>query len=430
VNHELLQSEQQSGCSRRQFLGGAVSAAAAAPLLAAGASFAAEDPAPEKKPKTPKRKIKLGLVGCGGRGSWIIQFFLKHGGYDLHAIADYFQPVADALGDKRGVDRRRRFSGLSGYKRVIESGVEAVALIVPPCFLPEHSAAAAAAGLHVYMAKPVAPDVPGCLTVEAAGKQATEKQRVFLVDYQLPTDPGNIQVAELIRGGGIGKLAKLITVGINGGRDDPPKGPTIENLLHKSSWNYWTALSGGFSVSYDVHAIDAAVWLVGRRPVAAMGGSRICRPNPHGDSADATSTVFEYEDGLIHEHSGMALPTGVHDELSCRIFGQTGQGALVYWSDAADPRPDRKARFAPRGKKGVVCDVLDLYRAGAVRNIASFYDDVMAGRCENPTVRRAVDGCLTCILGREAAVRHGRLTMDELLKENRRLEVDLTGLKV
>jgi hypothetical protein len=72
---------------------------------------------------------------------------------------------------------------------------------------------------------------------------------------------------------------------------------------------------------------------------------------------------------------------------------------------------------------------VDLYTAGAVRNIASFHAAVTGGHVENPTVRRAVDGCLTCILGREAAARRGRLTMDELLKENKRLELDLTGLK-
>ena len=280
-------NERQSGFSRRQFLGGAISAAAAAPLLGATTTFAAENvaPAPEKKPDAPTRKIKLGLVGCGGRGKWIVPLFLRHGGYELHAVADYFPQVADALGDKRGVDKRWRFSGLSGYKRVIESGVEAVALIVPPCFLPEHSAAAAEAGLHVYMAKPVAVDVHGCLAVEAAGRQATQKRRVFFVDYQLPTDPGNIQVADRIRSGMIGKLAKIATVGINGGRPDPPKSATIENLLQNGTWNYTIALGGGFSVSYDIHAIDAARWLLGRRPVAAMGASRICRAQPHGDSA-------------------------------------------------------------------------------------------------------------------------------------------------
>jgi len=77
----------------------------------------------------------------------------------------------------------------------------------------------------------------------------------------------------------------------------------------------------------------------------------------------------------------------------------------------------------------MVADVVDLYAAGARRNIAAFYASVCEGRFDNPTVGRAVDGCLTCILGREAALRRGRLTMDELLKENKRYEADLTGLK-
>jgi hypothetical protein len=74
--------------------------------------------------------------------------------------------------------------------------------------------------------------------------------------------------------------------------------------------------------------------------------------------------------------------------------------------------------------------VVDLYPAGATRSVALFHRDVTEGRFENPTVRRAVDGCLTCILGREAAARHARLTMEELLKENKRIELDTTGLKV
>lgn len=73
--------------------------------------------------------------------------------------------------------------------------------------------------------------------------------------------------------------------------------------------------------------------------------------------------------------------------------------------------------------------MVDLYPNGARRNIATFYESICAGKFDNPTVRRAVDGCLTCILGREAGLRNGRLTMDELLKENKRYEIDLTGLK-
>jgi predicted dehydrogenase len=402
--------------SRRRFLGGTLAAAASAPLLGAAATLAADTPA------LSGRKIKLGLVGCGGRGKWIGGLFKRSGGYDLHAVADYFPQVVDRGGEDLGVDKARRFSGLSGYQKVIESGVEAVALIVPPCFLAEQASAAVAAGLHVYMCKPCAVDMHGCLRIEAAGKLATQKQQVFLVDYQMPTDPVNIQVAERIRRGAIGKLAKVTTLGYNGGRADPPKTANIESRLQQLIWDNDMEIGGSFVVSYDIHAIDAAVWLVGRRPIAASGSSRIFRLDPHGTSHDSISVVYDYGDGMIHEHSGMALPNTAPGYIRCTAYGQNGWGVIDY---------TERAGLDVRHKKPFTGAVVNLYEAGAVRNIATFHNDVVAGgRYENLTVRRAVDGCLTCILGREAALRHGHLTMDQLLKENRRVEVDLSGLKV
>jgi len=410
------------GYSRRRFLGNTLGAAASASLLAGATSFATESLAETATPAAPQRKIKLGLVGCGGRGSWIAPFYKQHGGYEMYAVADYFQPVADKCGDALGVDKSRRFSGLSGYKKVIESGVEAVALIVPPCFLAEQASAAVAAGLHVSMAKPVAVDVPGCLSVEAAGKLATQKQLVFVVDYQLPTDPGNIQVAERVWKGELGKFAKVATSGVQGGRTDPPRTANIESRLQNLIWTNDIAIGGSRLATFDIHAIDAAIWLLGQRPVAAMGASRICRAHPHSDGPDICSLVFEYADGLIHEHSGLALPVGAHGELDCTIFGPTGYCTVSYYS---------KPRFQLRGEKPLVFDALGdtLYPAAAARNIASFYQDITAGRFDNSTVPRAVDGCLTCILGREAAMQHGRLTMEELIKENKHCELDLRGLK-
>jgi predicted dehydrogenase len=408
--------------SRRSLLQGAV---ATVPLLATGASFAAEKsadtkPSDQQQPAPPGRKIKLGVVGNGGRGSWIAGLFKEHGGYEMHAVADYFQPVADRCGDALGVDKRRRFSGLSGYKKLIESGVEALVVETPPYFISKIAAAGVEAGLHVYMAKPVAIDVPGCLRIGAAGKQATDKHRVFLVDYQIPTDPYNIEVCKAVRQRKAGKLARVLTTGISGGRDDPPKTATIESRLQNLIWDNDIALGGGLNVSYDIHAIDAALWLIGRRPVAAMGCSRICRPNPHGDRCDVASVVFEYADGLIHEHFSQHLPNHTQEELSCKAYSYDARAFVDYWGNAL---------FQIRGVKPLGGPVTDLYTAGAKRNIEAFYRAIIAGNFENATAPRAVDGTLTAILGREAAVRHGRLTMEELLKENNRLEPDLTGLR-
>src|ERR1039458_1557961 len=213
--------------TRRRFLGGTIAAATCAPMLSVTGSLAQQS-----APGTAyERKIKLGVIGNGGRGSWIANLFKKHSGYEMHAVADYFQEVADQCGDKLGVDKARRFSTLSGYNRLLECGVEAVALEPPPYFFPEHAKAAVDAGLHVYMAKPVAVDVPGALQILAAAKEAARKKRCFLVDYQMPTDPANNEVLRRLRTPEFGPISQVATVGIGGGFQDPPKGDTIENRL-------------------------------------------------------------------------------------------------------------------------------------------------------------------------------------------------------
>ncbi|NOX53025.1 MAG: Gfo/Idh/MocA family oxidoreductase [Planctomycetes bacterium] len=407
-------------CSRRSFLSGALTTAAASSLWGASATIQTRAEGAEAVSPTSGPKIKLGLVGCGGRGLFLARLFQQHGGFEFHAVADYFPDVANRLGDAMGVASGRRFSGLSGYKRVIDSGVDALVLETPPCFFPEHATAAVDAGLHVYMAKPVAVDVPGCRSIEAAAQKATQNRRVFLVDLQMHTDPVNQKVAERVRKGEAGRVGMISSKGISGGHPDPPKTATIESRLRNNIWDNDIAIGGGHVLVFSIHSIDAGLWVVGRHPVAATGSARICRKDPHGDARDVYSVVFEYPDGLIHEHSGQHLPNGNRGDLSCHICGQTGHAKVTYWGEA---------EFHVRGKKPFSGEVENLYTNGAKHNIALFYRAVAAERYDNPTVRRAVDSTLACILAREAFDRKCRLTWEELLKENKRIEVDLSGLK-
>jgi predicted dehydrogenase len=408
-----------SPLNRRQFLSTTLAAAAASSIAGLSPARAAENTAAAPA-ESFKRKIKLGVVGNGGRGGWIAQLFKAHGGYEMHAVADYFPEVADQCGNSLGVDKARRFSTLSGFKRVLESGVEAVALELPPYFFPEYAATAVAAGLHVYMAKPVAADVPGALKILAAGKQAATKQRCFMVDYQMPTDPVNIEIRQRIYAPSFGKISQIQTAGIGTGNfNDPPKTANLESRLQHLIWVNDIAMGCDYLGNYDIHGIDAALWVAGQRPVAAAGNSRICRPDPHGDSHDVCSVVFEYADGLIHNHFGQSLNSQLTGELSCRVCSPAGNALINYWGKS-------QLHSADDAFAGTV---ENLYEAGAVRNIATFYKNVTEGHFENDTVQRSVDGALTCILGREAAARRIRLTMEELLRENKKLEVDLSGLK-
>jgi predicted dehydrogenase len=411
-------TEPPPGVTRRHFLNRTLTATAAVASLKTVTALSAQL-SPVSAAAQFKRKIKLGIIGCGGRGSWIGKFFKQHGGYEIHALADYFPEVVNAAGEALGVEDRRRFATLSGYKGVLESGIEAVALETPPYFFPEHAKAAVAAGMHVYMAKPVAVDVPGCLQIEAAAVEAARRRRGFFVDYQLPTDPANQEVKQRLGLEEFGKIVRLTTTGISGGFPDPPKTANIESRLTKLIWVNDIALGCDCLGNYDIHAIDAALWLVGERPVVASGFSRVARPSPHGDAHDVCAVLYEYASGLVHDHFGQGLRNQNPDDLSCRVYGQTGHARVTYHG---------KAQFRSH-EDGYNADVGNVYDEGVVRNIARFYQDVIEERVGHETVRRAVDGALTCILGREAAERNERLTMEQVLKENRRLEVDLTGLK-
>ena len=404
--------------NRRQFLGGALTVAASAESFATLSNLAAAPP-PEPKPVEFRRKIKLGVVGNGGRGAWIARLFQKHGGYEAHAVADYFQAVADKCGDELGVDKARRFSSLSGYKKLIESGVEAVALETPPYFFPEHARAAVDAGLHVYMAKPVAVDVPGALEILAAGKKATDKKQCFLVDYQLPTDPHNIEIAAQIGAGQIGKPAIITSRYFGGGWPDPPPTANEESRFQRLIWCNDIALGGSHHVNACIHAIDGALWVLGKRPVSAVGFSRIARDQPHGDSHDVIAVSFAFADGLVWDHCGRHLNNLHPFECEILIHGTQGFAQVAYGGRVRLQGPEN----AHSG------DVVNLYEAGAMRNIADFYGRITEGRFDNPTVPRAVDSALTTILSRDATLRHVRLTMEDLIQENRRLELSLKGLR-
>ena len=411
-----------SDSSRREFLSQAALAGLISPMIlgSIGEMSAASQPASVSDTKRD-RKIKIGLVGGGGRGSWIAGLFQQDGGYEFHAIADYFPEVSDRVGQTLGVDKSRRFSGLSGYKRLIESGVEAVALETPPFFFPEMAMAAAEAGLHVYMAKPVAVDAWGCKRIEAASGKATGHKRAFYVDYQMPTDPSNIEVVRQIRAGAIGKLLSINSYYLGSPFGDPPLTANLESRLQNLIWVNDNAIGGSYHVNACIHAVDAAMWAAGAVPKSASGASRVARNSPHGDSADIYSITFEYADGLIHQHEGRHL-ANQHDTrgfCGCEIHGEKGTAGLSYSAQATLLNADTAYKE----------DVVNLYEAGARRSIAQFYQHVTEGRTDNPTVRHAVDSALTTILGREAARRRVYLTMERLIKENQRLEINLKGLK-
>ena len=365
------QLSKQETLNRRQFIGGALGVATSAVSLATLSTLAADTPPPEAKPVQFPRKIKLGVIGNGGRGSWIAGLFQKHGGYELWAVADYFQEVADQCGDKLGVDKSRCFSTLSGYKRLFESGVEAVALETPPYFFPEHASAAVEAGLHVYHGQ-----ASGGGRARSAwpywppASAPLRRKLCFLVDYQVPTDPHNIEVAKQIAAGQIGKPAVITSRYFGGGWPDPPRTATQESRFQRLIWCNDIALGGSHHVNACIHTIDAVLWALGQRPVSAVGYSHIARDNPHSDSHDVLAVSYAFADGVVWDHCGRHLNNLYPFESGALIHGTTGFAELSYTGRA-------RLKGSESAYSG---DVTDLYEAGAVRNIAEFHRCIAEGK--------------------------------------------------
>jgi myo-inositol 2-dehydrogenase/D-chiro-inositol 1-dehydrogenase len=396
--------------SRREFL--ATAAAIGAPLLVS--------------PRTARgaqanSRLTLGFIGCGGRGTWIADLFEKHGGYEIREATDYFQDRVDAFGEKLRVPQERRHTGLEGYLQVLDSDVDAVVIESPPYFHPRQASDAVDAGKHVYLAKPVAVDVPGCRTVEEAGQRATENSRCFLVDFQTRTDPLYQEAVKRAQYGDMGRIVCGEAVYFCG----PTWGQQAQWLeespgdaeMRLRAWGLDRALSGDVITEQNIHALDVATWVLDAAPLAAVGsGGQTARTA--GDCWDNFSVSFTFPGEVLVTFSSKQLGAG-WDDIGCLVFGTDGTLDTHYFGDVSI-----RGQIPYRGGT-----VDNLYLNGGVRNIAAFHDSITRGDWSNPTVAPSVRSNLTTILGRTAAWRREWVSWAEMMEAGEQLGYDLTGLR-
>jgi myo-inositol 2-dehydrogenase / D-chiro-inositol 1-dehydrogenase len=398
--------------NRRQFIAGAGAAAVGMTILKPQLAFA----------DAANRKLDIGLIGCGGRGQWITKFFTDHGGFNVVACADYFQDKVDTVGDKNGIPAASRFAGLSGYKRLLEQKLDAVVIETPPFFHPEQAAAAVDAGKHVYLAKPIAVDVPGCRTIEASGKKATASKQCFLVDFQTRAHPSYQEAVKRVRGGMIGKI-----VSVDANYHCGPTWGYMDEVLRKDpknpevrlrAWGVDRVLSGDVITEQNIHAIDVATWFLDAAPVKAAGGGGRAR-DFLGDCWDHFGLVFHFPNKVLVNFSSTQVGHGF-DDIACRVRGRAGTADTHYFGDVWVRSKDD---LFNGGKLG------NLYSDGVTNNVGTFYNCITKGDFSNPTVAPSVRSNLTTILGRTAAYKGIEVTWDKMMRANEKWTADLKGLK-
>jgi len=398
------------GLNRRRFLRTAAAAGAAGLAIVRPESVRGAE---------ANSKIKLGLIGCGGRGRWIGKLFRDDGGYRITATHDYFPDRSGAAGKEHGVPESRRFAYLQGYKGLIASGVDAVAIISPPCFHPEQAAAAVEAGKHVYVAKPIAVDVPGCLSIGASGKKATAKHLVFLVDFQTRADPFYREALKRVRNGALGTMAfGESTYHANRlgkkGEDQTPEG-------RLRNWVFFKDLSGDIITEQNIHTLDVMSWIMGTPPERCWGtGGRTVRVDV-GDCWDHFVLTYQYPDnvGIAFSSRQFKGHGSKPDGIRNRMFGSEGVLETKYGGEVLI----RGKHFWRGGASPAI------YKDGAVANIRTFRENVHAGRCDNPTVAPSVRSNLVTIMGRTAAYTGRVVTWDETVNSKARMPLNLEGLK-
>lgn len=216
-------------------------------------------------------RLRLGLVGCGGRGAWIADLFAEHGGYEIAAVADYFQDKVEKVAQKFQLPAQRQFTGLKcAEKMIAQGGIDAVAIISPPYFHPAQAKAAVDAGLHVDPAKPVAVDVPGCLSTSGTrGAEARRKGQVFLVDFQTRTNEFYVEAVRRVHDGAlIGDFCfgeAIYHDGRLNRKADP--GPPEARLRN---WVFDRALSGDIIVEQNIHTLNVHELALPRNSAAAL----------------------------------------------------------------------------------------------------------------------------------------------------------------
>ena len=371
-------------------------------------------------------RIRVGLVGCGGRGTAAVRNCLAADrSVQLVAIGDAFADRIDAAlkeftegsgghepkpplpADQFGVTRDRCFTGFDAYQQVINSGIDLVLLVTPPHFRPRHLQAAVDAGVHVFMEKPVAVDPVGARLVLHLAEIAAQKKLAIVAGTQRRHSADYLETMARIRDGAIGELTGGSCYWLQGGlwhRGRQPQWSEMEYQMR--NWLYFTWLSGDHLVEQHLHNIDIMNWAFGGPPVKAIGmGGRQSRTDPkYGEAWDHFSIEFEYASGA-RVQSLCRQVAGTSTRVSERLSGTKG---------SADPagtiRGEQAWKYA-----GQLVNPYDQEHIDLIRSIR-------AGTPLNEG-RQVAESTLTAILGRMSAYTGREVSYAWLLESSK---LDLT----
>jgi myo-inositol 2-dehydrogenase / D-chiro-inositol 1-dehydrogenase len=284
--------------------------------------------------------IKVGLVGCGGRGTGAAENICEAAGttynVKIYAMADVFEDRLkncrestrnnSHCKEKFDVSDDRCFVGFDGYQKVIDC-CDLVMLATPPGFRPQHIEATIKAGKQLFAEKPVAVDPTGIRKVLAAYEEANQKGLSVVTGTQRRHQAGYIESMKRIHDGAIGDLVGGQVYWNQGSIWANKRQPNWNDMEYQiRNWYHFLWLCGDHIVEQHVHNLDVACWAFGAHPVRAvgMGGRQFISDPEYGQSYDHFAVDYEFPNG-VHVMSMARQIPGCENNVSETLVGSKGQ---------------------------------------------------------------------------------------------------------
>lgn len=382
--------------------------------------------------------VRVGIIGCGNRGTEVITEMAKSTGTRIHAMADLFDyqlekalpkfNKANTEAGKAEIDRSKIYQGSEAYLKLLNDPTVDAVLVSSPAFThPGFLEAAVLAGKHVYCEKPAAPDVAGCQRVISAGEKAKGKVSIA-IGFQIRHATPYAGLAEKIRSGAIGEIVSVqlyyisSRIGFN-----KPVGNSEEEYRIRNHFHY-TDLSGGIFLDQAIHMIDVCNWILNEKPENAIGRGNLKGVPDFGDTFTNYQVIFGYPGDLgVSVHSTQVGPA--FGDVCARFTGTKGvaeahysQGVFISgdhpWDSGilrgGEPTPAQRAA-------GVFTSALHDSTTNKVKN---FIGSIESGNLINEALSGA-NSTLSAILGRMSAEEKQGKNWNEMIASNQQFNMKL-----
>ena len=352
-------------------------------------------------------EIRIGLIGCGGRGLGATAKLLSIPGTRLVAIGDVFdtrvnhasQVLKEKYPDQVDVTGDTTFIGFDAYQKVIDTDVDAIVHATPPGFRPEHYEAIVRAGKHAFLEKPVATDAPGIRRMLVAGKEAEQRGLVTVVGFQRRYSSNYRSSIDRIKNGVIGAIESIDLEWFSQGVWFRHRTQTQSELKYQvNNWYYFTWLSGDLLVELSSHNIDVGLWALGELPISATAkGGRLSRP--------AQTQIYDHFEVEYRFSSGVQMTARCRQQSnqppSIKEFAKGVKGSFEIGTRYTIGNDDPT----------LLASDPDAFAAEQ----QAFIDAVRGKGKPINDVEWASHSTLAAIMGRTAAYRNEEITWDEIL---------------